>query len=1187
MAALKSLFPIRDTHPSKRVACATYTFLQSKYFVYDDRRYVIVGNGNILHAFFKLIRSHTKNRYIPFCIRSVKHFRFTLCRFELSAYGQRNLNKKLTLQQLLEIKEIFMRYFCLNIIFYIYDPLGDFEKVGDVIDKRITAEFLIMRSKKLKDKIFALPPPTSRTQKAENEGDAPVSFDQSLSQKLVKTLYCKTPQLNIYTVYDFECNHSIPEGLGLEQASNVRLYKNDDLLDCICCMQVVVEFLNYPFEHNKVKFENIINEQFNFFCSVNGWKRYKSRFPLALDSTPEIDEKIWVFVYDNKKQKEKPAPAKVRVEAALLEWLQEQQSIDPLISKICVRSTGFNNKKFDELYLVPHRPLHGVFRNLKQMWKGRLQSARTKLYHDTFTDVTISFSICDVCSFFVARLKHVAITLGLPTQKADAPLKLLHQHYSVNAKCLNKLYTEFPPQTAYYGISDEEYGNSQKRWEKARVDGSKFYDILQDTTFYCSLDVIVTAQALLAFKEKMVKPYLLQRLGLPDADIFKTSGTPALAWHIWATLTNSSGGAVENQIFSPTNQLFHTCVTSYFGGRVELRWQGLTTHGKNGPLKRVKADVIDVTSLYPTAFTGPSYSGRQIPMRENCRLRNNIIFESRKNTRIKPPHIRPFHALCRVRTPKNNFLKRNYGVAPVGGQIKSLITGKWSTKRRLWHNFDAIYITDNITAVARHNNGHRVTIEKFKYNVEHEKMSCSVRDAIKFILKIKEEGDEKQDAAAAAFGKNSPQFIAAKIQRELGKLMANGAYGYMNLKPQNETVKTATPEQITDLLLQAQDNKINIKQIKFYRNNDEKIKTDSAMSMKKLNCSPYALVWIKDDSEATNEHPVHIGASCTANSNYIMVDNILPKTDPLWRRRPLQFRPITYLYSDTDSNYTVNYMSKAFKEKYRLGQVGEYKMDKGRFKPTFKLEKDNIHELIPIAPKMISVQSDTINYIKAKGHAQSTREPGERAITHAHFVKMAKDMPLQFPYSIRGSMRKYFGANDEPGKINTTCIKRTIRKPEIYYDTHPLWPANGTLPYTHDMAQRVKLTCDPIAKYLSTVKQRCLLAHDENCWSQEECNETRRKRERPTELRDYVENGRKKRKTGDGKQKERRRGRGSAEKTSRSSGNSSPTVHRKRQKRIRHQASGNDNNAGANRGRKNISNGSGTKRKSIRPVKRR
>lgn len=668
--------------------------------------------------------------------------------------------------------------------------------------------------------------------------------------------------------------------------------------------------------------------------------------------------------------------------------------------EISLRSFSFNGKRFDELFTTQERYGLKHFANMQLMSKGsKITYACCQWYNNKFT-FKVTFTICDLLSWFPgSNLRNALKSYKCEVAKGDAPLILYEKAFS-NERL--RFQPDYPERQHFRDVDQEVYASSKDKWVARN---HTMYDVFADVGAYCCYDSLALVNLKRRVDDFAKKEIDVDLCGL-KTDPFSQSGIAMFSWNIWLTECN----LFSRPIYSPQGSCYETIKKGYFGGRVNMWYRGeIDTTNVNSAYYGQKFDLVDVTSLYPLAMTGPMPSGRHLNMIESDRLQINNFFEVKRQTILNVTDIKPFCALCSLTPPANKKLLPFYALLPnkrVVPKNELIIHSTYTSKipakglmRTVWDHKTKTLTLDSITACVAHNHGFRVRLLRERKNVRFEAWRYDTRRRIMRFKHLKE---------AATDG---------SLQRNVAKIMLNAMYGAMCRR--NDGSKTGLLRgsfQRNKLLAEVSEGKTVITKM-------TQIQSGSGKQMMLVTAKPSEIC-------ARNREVLHLGAACTAHSNAIMADILLRQTLPKTARVPgCRLPPV--VYSDTDSLYVV----QKYTHKFEQSQIiGTYSIARKRFEPTVKVELSNIDYLLLCGLKFMFASNGDDNLLKAKGHP---KKEGEKTVG---LSRQRLKLLLQNRCDVESTSRTILKANLTPqwgGKsptaftIHESVLERKIRIPPI------------------------------------------------------------------------------------------------------------------------------------------------------------
>jgi DNA polymerase type B, organellar and viral len=810
-----------------------------------------------------------------------------------------------------------------------------------------------------------------------------------------------------------------------------------------------------------------------YFCDVAercaercGFTRFKDAFQVRSEIS-EINE-CFIHISDRYNQKSSDS-AKIYADfqCELLKTLEFCHYPNGIDFSIKILSTGFNNKKYDEIFVGKYRLHNHEFKRAKIMQKGRISSwtLRTSSY---MYNRTIKFGVCDMFDFFPGSLESACKSSNLRYKKGSAPLLKLIDYYSF--LCDKNSWPKIRDYWDKHVEGADAEKNQREEFEKLmapwKLRGS--YDLLEDVALYCCMDTFCVAQLYEKLEEAMRD---MSENWNVTFNHLRCSSIPALSFYLWLSFRSAMGKDKNTLPHAPQGEALEMIQKSYYGGRVEQRYQGeIDLSNPDCPYTKYgeKFVLIDVTSLYPLAMTAPFQWGRIKWMSDSDLKEINRIFSENFGNRIRVDEMIPFNAIVECEwphpnperdpnfplyasSPRKGLIHRDIMHFPKNRIDREKIRDKLGP-RIIWDNAKTTTVMDNFTAITRHNDGWKVSILPYRDNIVHE----TVRPAIRFFIDIMKFMKE-----------NNPDGSA---KRNYGKLFLNGIYGFFAMNP--NAVHYSISEDLADVKRKSESGEIDVLSVSAERSD-----------VYGANIPTYITKYKSSRKKAVNQQPYQLGQNTTAFANKIMVEHYLRVADVQRGCRPIDQRLPMSVYTDTDSMYCTESVAKQF-DKYMSSKIGHYNFETDKFDHTCKIEKENITNLILIAPKLMS---SSINRkkstIKAKGHCKNKRDAFlDIAIDENDLRNLVID-----PEKSISSRRRTLAKNllNVQGKrkaldVNFRVLTRRLRVPPICFQATSQVDENVVLPYHRPGVEEYLFTDLPeqfLSKFTSCGKNGHTIDH--------------------------------------------------------------------------------------------------------------
>ncbi len=638
-------------------------------------------------------------------------------------------------------------------------------------------------------------------------------------RKITTTVDDEKPHVSVFFIYDFECFAKDKERLPY----------------LVCCKTYITHHLgNWGCQESAKSVLTDIEKKIKY-CIEN-----------AILKSGFIINKTCYYLW-NHTDTEIVANSIHQVEKHFANYVKNFY-INPFVN-IHFYSTTFNGKRFDELYSMPGRINDAQFASdMRYIQKNaRIFCMRNRvrlrtgmnfiLYHivDLIDFVSVQVPSGNVSEADKKTLDSVAKNFKIEAGKGSCPFKLLDIELNKSKPNKNKILER---KDFYFKqkINDSMIG--------------KRYHIFEDTIEYCCQDVIVTEQVLLKFGSYL--SVLLKKHLNIDTDLFNSSGAASLTYKCLCTVVNR-GEDPSVKMYSVQEPMHSTCKATYFGGRCEILGQGYFTD---------KTHVIDITSLYPVAYSGPLPCGRPLLMSQEQRDHmNNFLFNS-NGIQLRPKDLPAFFSLCSIRHPDDLNLIPSYGIVPIKGNFKG------EGDKLVWTNCERDQILNSAQVITLHNFGFKLKILSYE-NVIFENCLTFAKPVMDCFKKIKHEGE-------MLIAKNDP---AGPLLRNLGKISMNSAYGYLSRKEDGTEIKFFPIDDISENLRKYRRKDCEILNIHYF---------DKSIAVK-----------IKMKKKNTNA--VHIASYVTAWSTYCVSCYLLATPEIIYHGLvPARERPLVIKYSDTD-----------------------------------------------------------------------------------------------------------------------------------------------------------------------------------------------------------------------------------------------------------------------------------------------
>lgn len=838
------------------------------------------------------------------------------------------------------------------------------------------------------------------------------------------------PIIIIYMIHDYEC-YQTPKFPSPHPFTDLEYELGTRHVPCMCSLMFTVDtimFKNYVSDATiEITLSDLLVNLYKLAFD-NGFRSHNVLFPL---SAKEELEMVTIHIKKRDKFSVNSAKALTDLTIKIVDYLKFKNFDFHFPYDIGLRSTTFNGKNYDEMLSNHQRFQTKLFDRMQIIIKGtRLLSCRCR-----FNFTRIKFTVVDIASWFVpSPLKKLLLNYKCEIPKGNAPLIALNRWYNNTYVVTGNL----PEKHDFHDVNDDEMAAI------AATFLGRPYDLVENVATYCCLDTIGVLQ-LMRVTKKMNDEVIGERMGM-NVDCFNQSGAPTMAWKLWL----EQRLCWEGYTAAVPDPYFETVENAYFGGRVEYTTLGPLKTGENTPYSYA---LLDVTSLYPSAMTGPTFSGEYSPMSdEDVRLMNGYL-ASRRNSQINFVDLIPAFCLIWAKPNWTNLTRPMYGLVPRKCHVhRSLVESDrpvslWN-KKLLWDHCARKQISDTISMTILHNYGWTVKILPYDRNIRFRRWGLDVRS------RMRQAKCDKENAADGS------------AQRDCAKTQLNSTYGNMARRDDGKHMtKIVSKKQIEELTTLESEGKIKILGVTV-------IESDELKNRRLLNPKPLdsTIEWREKHETAivtyqptVREHTemLHLGANCTANSNYIMVTEMLPLADPFRGFMDLYYRPLTYLYSDTDSVYTDETLTKKIDPKLVSSKIALYDVDRRQFVVNVKIEKTNIRKFVTLGNKFMYASDGTIDkgaLIKAKGHPQKA---GSQIICEQIFDQMfATDRPPTDLFTERFSMKK---AQCGPSSsslgaftIRNSSIKRRVQIPPVYGERHP-YHTNRIFPYSDTLKNRRRI----------------------------------------------------------------------------------------------------------------------------------
>lgn len=616
---------------------------------------------------------------------------------------------------------------------------------------------------------------------------------------------------------------------------------------------------------------------------------------------------------------------------------------------ITLRQTSFNGARFDEIFLMKPRMFGRYSTRMKYFERnGMIMSANIRLVHEHDKEIIIQLQLHEIKRFLTfGSLDKLARSFKMPICKGSAPFGWLSLHYDDPVAYPPYMADVERDLTCYLMQPLTDIGNSDKqhviakitahlKWAKETIKDMKYYNLLDITRRYCHDDVYLS---------QMLNIRFLRTINENTHKIFETKGDPygcfSMSSFVYGLYLQYHQNMYEDIINHPQSELYDAVHNAYYGGRCECKFVGevinynkstskLTSDSKC-PQYFINQNIvcIDATSLYPASLTPPLPHGiPRIITHTRTKELNEIIvkFGAELNCTNFPPVI----ALCHITPPKNR--KYLFQMAPVPIRLvpeNSEQTANHTTKLLAWTNAERTQMLATPHIFLLLSTYHKVRIIPFSLNIEYDKWKPSMREFLRVLYQLKEEGARTGDICL----------------RTLAKNMMNSMYGRFALKPWSaQTAQVTTRE----------------KMIKFLKlKNQGKIRIQDIVTIGRTDLVKY------QETNPKNKAPIQYAIYCTSWSHVNFFQMYRPlEQDQIGHTTPDERIPIA-LYADTDSIVmTKDNLSKCDPNKISE-KLGFYDIDNNKTDITYKIETEKeCSEALFVAKKCYCMGK----IVKCKGH---------------------------------------------------------------------------------------------------------------------------------------------------------------------------------------------------------------------------
>ena len=612
-------------------------------------------------------------------------------------------------------------------------------------------------------------------------------------------------------------------------------------------------------------------------------------------------------------------------------------------TNINIRHTGFNNKRFDEIFITKAKLNSAGTWGLKSLdyrqrgtaiLRANIRRHKWGSQENGFEAVlfTVQTQICDIRDFYSVgddkenpgrSLRQLCDTYQIPVGKTFAPHDLMTDYFNDRTGSIEQVQHNIPKKFFPPDMTDEDYDTFPKT-----------FDLLTDTMEYCTRDTIATAMLVVNFLDTIEKILAPTLDTAHSFDYLNSISGPSMSFRLWRQYLCQAHGGVYSSYVARGHAL-DTLNTSFIGGRVELAGVGQVTVGEDDLFQSTKIESFDLNSSYPTIMDGFFPGGHPLRLSEENLNKTNFILEG--HSKIYLRDLPPLFVLCYIRKPKNPLFYTQF--TPVPMRMGESFTGQGHIV-----NFAGphLQVLTSYDIVNLHNNKYRVKVLPYIHNVQFEKWERPFTEYISILVKVKEQATDQ-------------------ITKNTAKLLMNSLYGYCVQKLDYQKHQFFSDyNQLLDTLAKNPDQELTSSQGVSWYDEDE------------MAAPTYVLTSTDHEAIENAKTPRHLGIYVTAGARYIL-HQMYTALDPQIGHIPMTHRKIVTFYMDTDSCKAGNehtHKLKHFIDNKKIG--GLYNKSNGALrwyiKPEYEVSNKNATSLIVLGKKSYcSLDASDFVECKAKG----------------------------------------------------------------------------------------------------------------------------------------------------------------------------------------------------------------------------